>query len=656
MSYEYGPLPAPQYIRLLRISCTSSQIIQASVKIINLDDSAQYKCLSYTWDGGKFDNVGEKWSTPNITVLLDGQPVLIRQNLHDALDHLRLLDVYGPIWIDAICINQADIAERNSQVAQMSRIYENAQEVIVWLGKEEAYSASAIKSMQRLKFTMDDMFTDSQSSPSTTLPPWERDFIECRFSDKELVGMIDFCVSYRWFSRIWTVQELILARKLMFVCGTIIEPLDTIWRGSFMSNFLGFASSWDRLHSTEELQWALDFGAVGVSEYMRRRLNETPSSIGLRAHRFRNRQATDPRDKVFGIANISRTSDRLVESGPFVIDYTKTVQAVYIEASVFALVAFKGLEALSYVGDRTTNQVHDLPSWVPDFSQKLTVKPFQVALKKFSTTSNFETLIWFITGHPQAVILSGIHFDTVTATSSAHWPVGEKEHVNGISSLYNLVLNPQPVTSTAREEVHTILWRTLIADGYHAYNMDPQFDLEAAFDRWLFCRTCDAVVGCDIQLATSFFTNVEDNLAKVMETLGISGSIEHFKGSLLRGRSQCDTWEKVVMGAEGRAPNLTHAHYRDPIKDEYSKQWGFAGQKRCIFRTERGYLGLGLGTLRARDRIYILQGAPVPYIFRHRDIDPDDVLDLEGEAYVHGIMYGEAVGTGNLNFQKITVY
>jgi hypothetical protein len=350
------------------------------------------------------------------------------------------------------------------------------------------------------------------------------------------------------------------------------------------------------------------------------------------------------------------TSDKLIKSGPFVIDYTKTVQAIYIEASVFALVAFKGLEALSYVGDRTINQVQDLPSWVPDFSQELTVKPFQVGVKKFSAASKLETLLWFITEHLQTIVLSGIHFDTVTATSSAHWLVGGKEHINGISSLYNLVLNPQPVTSMAKEAVYTILGRTLIADGYHAYNMDPQYDLQAAFDRWLFCQTCDAVVGCDSQLATSFFTNVEDNLAKVMETLGVSGSIELFKDSLLRGRSQCDTWEEVVIGAKGRASNSTRPRYGDATKDEYSRQWGVASEKRCMFRTERGYLGLGLGTLRARDRIYILQGAPVPYIFRHRDIDQENVLDLEGEAYVHGIMYGEAVGTGNLNFQKISVY
>ena len=305
MSYEYGPLTAPHYIRLVEIDRTSSEITQLSVKNINLDDNVRYKCLSYTWDGGKYDQVGEKWSAPNMTILLDGQPLLVRQNLHDAITHLRLLEIYGPIWIDAICINQADVAERNSQVSQMSRIYENAQQVIVWLGKEEAYSGFAIKSMQRLKFQMEDVFTDTQSPAK--LPIWESDFMECQFTDHELVAMINFFVRYRWFSRIWTVQELLLARDLIFMCGTIIEPLDTVWRGSFMSNFLGYASSWNRLHSTKELQWAIDFGVVVTSEYMRRRLSEPVSSIGVLAHHFRSRQATDPRDKVFAIASISRS-------------------------------------------------------------------------------------------------------------------------------------------------------------------------------------------------------------------------------------------------------------------------------------------------------------------------------------------------------------
>ena len=107
------------------------------------------------------------------------------------------------------------------------------------------------------------------------------------------------------------------------------------------------------------------------------------------------------------------------------------------------------------------------------------------------------------------------------------------------------------------------------------------------------------------------------------------------------------------MGAAGRVQNLRFAHYRDTTIDEYTNQWMSA---RCIFRTQHGSLGPGLETVRPRDRIYILQHAPVPYIFRHRANDPVNVLDLEGEAYAHGIMYSQGVETGILNFQRTTVY
>lgn len=91
-------------------------------------------------------------------------------------------------------------------------------------------------------------------------------------------------------------------------------------------------------------------------------------------------------------------------------------------------------------------------------------------------------------------------------------------------------------------------------------------------------------------------------------------------------------------------------------KDDYTSQWFIASENRCIFRAEKGYLGLGLKTIRAGDRIYLLQGVPVPYALQHQPTDPDGVLDFEGEAYVHGIMCGDVVETGSLAFRKMTVY
>jgi hypothetical protein len=56
-------------------------------------------------------------------------------NLWDALHCLRKRANGRRYWIDAICINQADIPERNQQVRIMPHIYFRAHTVVVWLGR-----------------------------------------------------------------------------------------------------------------------------------------------------------------------------------------------------------------------------------------------------------------------------------------------------------------------------------------------------------------------------------------------------------------------------------------------------------------------------------------------------------------------------------------
>ena len=142
--------------------------------------------------------------------------------------------------------------------------------------------------------------------------------------------------------------------------------------------------------------------------------------------------------------------------------------------------------------------------------------------------------------------------------------------------------------------------------------------------------------------------DTEPNLVSAMQVLEVSRSFERLKDALLQGHSQCDSWEKAEIGARGRRANPKFTRYLDTTKDDYTSQWSFAGENRCVFREEKAYLGLGLKTVRAGDRIYLLQGAPVPYVFRHQPVDPDSVLDFKGEVYVHGIIYGEVVETGSL--------
>lgn len=64
-----------------------------------------------------------------------------------------------------------------------------------------------------------------------------------------------------------------------------------------------------------------------------------------------------------------------------------------------------------------------------------------------------------------------------------------------------------------------------------------------------------------------------------------------------------------------------------------------AGVYRAIFKTSKGYLGLGPDTLHVGDVAVVLFGGKVPYILRRKD----GHYQFVGEAYIHGIMRGEMV-------------
>ena len=84
-----------------------------------------YQCLSYMW--------GDPGSEE--TILLNDQTFAVRKNLFDFLllaRQLKLTDT--SLWVDAICINQNDILERNSQVQKMDQIYSPCTGVLIWPG------------------------------------------------------------------------------------------------------------------------------------------------------------------------------------------------------------------------------------------------------------------------------------------------------------------------------------------------------------------------------------------------------------------------------------------------------------------------------------------------------------------------------------------
>lgn len=122
-------------IRLLRLhldhSCNDGPAIVGTMMVASLDDTNMtFAALSYVWGAPP----GPGLQTH--AILCDGFALPVTANCWSAVKHL--LDIYGalpPLWIDAVCIYQQDLAEKSFQVPLMRDIYSRAETVYVWLGE-----------------------------------------------------------------------------------------------------------------------------------------------------------------------------------------------------------------------------------------------------------------------------------------------------------------------------------------------------------------------------------------------------------------------------------------------------------------------------------------------------------------------------------------
>ena len=212
--FKYEHLESSE-IRLLRLQPSSghgfAKPLSGSLKMIRLQDndssiSAKFEALSYCWGDEAADR----------TLSLDNTPFPIKPNLEAALRELSKEKVERLLWIDAICINQADLNERNEQVRMMSSIYQQAARVIIWIGPRwtggKGFAAEAIKGFtQRQKNR-----ADSQQLSTFLDNPHNRIETERHlgfFSDYTEAKAIDYTGGYwpvlvdffdrPWWRRVW---------------------------------------------------------------------------------------------------------------------------------------------------------------------------------------------------------------------------------------------------------------------------------------------------------------------------------------------------------------------------------------------------------------------------------------------------------------------
>lgn len=330
--FQYTTLTDPGgEVRLLKLHDSPKEY---GLEVFPLNESCPpFAAISYTW--------GDSCIAEPIRI--NGHSFLVRKAAWDLLKELPSLDVdCDPrpqfIWIDSICINQSNIAERNHQVRLMRKIYSSATVVLVWLGRPTAKSDLAMDSLASLthrllgKSTKKTLRVLSEprvlygQNPNKIGYSYQGDPGALRMVLDAKIGDAIFSLFSRvYWRRIWIIQEVLLAREIRIVCG----PRCMNWNK--LNSFFGgmefsMLQSGSQFHGSQRASKIMNApGYILVKEKAfletNPQLKEQGAPISDLLLSFGNFECRDRRDKVYGMLGIS--SD-IVD-----VNYAKSVQHIY---------------------------------------------------------------------------------------------------------------------------------------------------------------------------------------------------------------------------------------------------------------------------------------------------------------------------------------
>ncbi|KAK1967601.1 HET-domain-containing protein, partial [Colletotrichum sublineola] len=315
------------------------------------DNKLEYEGLSYVWapSGGEEDADVLEPTAPSSSSS-SSMSLSIRPNLAAALRQLRYLDIPRRMWIDALCINQADLEERNKQVHIMCDIYRRASHVVVWLGTEGDDSKLSIAALRHLGEQA--VYTERgawrTNPPGCSNPELARASVALPYDDRTWAGIAQL-LRRPWFERLWVWQEVRLADERSFMlCGPDSISLSLFRRAIFC------ASDKKVLPSAEVRGLILDAVEVMLP------FSNQPFFRELQALNWKG--CTDPRDKIYGALGAAPAAIRK-DVRP---DYSLPVEQVYMQFCRAYLAHIRRLDFL----DRCNIDAREIrgPSWVPDWS------------------------------------------------------------------------------------------------------------------------------------------------------------------------------------------------------------------------------------------------------------------------------------------------
>jgi len=245
--FRYSPLlPANENgspsIRILHIQphqSNTDSIIECSLVDAYLGEGDSYEALSYCW--------GDSRNT--MPILLNRVDFPVRGNLLDALRRLRRENSLRRMWIDAICVNQEDIEERNNQVQLMGRIYTSTSRCLAWLGCDTVTAETGLTTHRKIEeLRLSNPYDQNdQQTLETIVSRW----LDSGLPEPDSEGWVALqaILLAPWCTRAWVVQEVAFPRLVTLICGDVLldwddtaRTLDFAVRNSMLDIFMPTSS------------------------------------------------------------------------------------------------------------------------------------------------------------------------------------------------------------------------------------------------------------------------------------------------------------------------------------------------------------------------------------------------------------------------------
>lgn len=594
----YSPLDSTKHqIRLLHLQPSlerfseatsdrkSIQKIRCSFSLVSLQDDAEYEALSYVW--------GKAEATASI--LLNEMSFPVTGHLESILYYLRYRDRERILWIDALCIDQNSISERSQQVSVMHEIYSEASQVVAYLGDAWEGVDSAFKIMA-FAGSHPDLHWITPSGPS--IRSYEPDLESPLHSDS-----FARILAAPWWTRLWTVQEFLLARRVIFMCGK------HTFRAHDLKQFLRYCvvhngnccGVTDSINPPSSGIYKLNETFITVTKLLTLDTGTKFASSGFSrvVSLFRSRECSDPCDKIYALLGMTSAELRASIS----IDYNRSTSDLYSEVTTAA--SKQGLEFLSWLYG-TRNESLKLPSWVLDISTPLS----EFANMCFATRVTVSQDLFCATRDSRAAFNSIGSGKATTSTvfldrishAIPRPAIGLKGHFK--ERRREWVDECWDVASTRKDSSEPYSCRTCA-----------------------FWRTLCGSTGAKVVAATS----PSHRLVTSKDKKVFNRWNAHIRTDMYRNRTP--TEDKEVR--------------------KFDSAFNIVTVGRNFAITERGYIGWVPSQTQKGDWVVLFSGGRVPYIIR--EVSPSSTVytsdssnggtgyyEFLGDTYIHGIMHGEA--------------